>query len=245
MLIRARILRRVFSIFFRDTLRSLLPTDDEWIYIEYMINLTVPFNSLTMLMGRTQSPSIHESYDAYNALLQHLETAQRRLAPKKEWWKQEMRSAIQAAHEKLTKYYGMTSNDARLDNAYAFAWLLSAGQQKDAFVGDSWVQNRGKKSYRSIYINRLRAEWELKYKQFAKLTSPTSSTFTSNISSVRQAIGQRLSLTQRGKQPTHKPVACKDELTLYLENCEYILISPYMPVRLPARYQSNCQPGAS
>jgi hypothetical protein len=127
MCIRIHILRQPLDVFLRWQRKEwLILSSAQWEQIEYLIELTAPFNVMTQHAGISHAPSIHDAFPIYNNLFDHIEFNQDLLAAKSRAWKVQLHDALQDAHEKLSKYYSKASEE-KLNHVYAFAVLLHPG----------------------------------------------------------------------------------------------------------------------
>lgn len=79
MLQRSLVLRKIIFKFSEEwtQIRAFLPTEQEWRQIEYLQELTYPFYALTLILSTTTGPTIHKTFEIYNALFTHLEKVDR------------------------------------------------------------------------------------------------------------------------------------------------------------------------
>ena len=106
MLRRAKRLQSVFDTFCSQYEQPHFAlSSGEWRQIEYLLFILEPFFRFTSLVSRTKDSSIHLVFTIYNRIFDHLERAIAALRRKKVPWKQLMQSALEAASEKLSKYY--------------------------------------------------------------------------------------------------------------------------------------------
>ncbi|PQM43548.1 hypothetical protein VC83_09675 [Pseudogymnoascus destructans] len=77
----------------------------EWKHIEYIIDLTRPFNFFTTNIGSSAGPTVCYTLRVYQKLLSTLEGTWHRLRHKTYPWVAKMTLAIDAAEKKIKKYY--------------------------------------------------------------------------------------------------------------------------------------------
>ena len=215
MLIRLRILRKPLEKFLqRMGMRALILTESQWSVVEYLVDLTAPFNAFTQTVGRSSSPSIHSVYVVYNLLFAHIEDALFKLRRKKQVWKVSLKHSLEQAKAKLTKYYGKTSTDPDLDELYAFSALLHPLTRNSAFEESEWRGSANAKgqSYRTIYVEKLREKWEASYRGDIQERRALGSVDQQGIDFIRTRYA-KTSSTQRRRH--HEP----DELDRYFKHC--------------------------
>ncbi|KAJ5737232.1 uncharacterized protein N7483_002357 [Penicillium malachiteum] len=108
---------------------ALTPTDRR--KMGYLLCMTEIFYQFTKALSKTKEVTIHNAFEVYNLMFDHLGRSIDRL--KKRWvsWKREMLLAIQTGREKLKNYYSRTEE---LDgNLYAIGTIL-ASQHKLKFL---------------------------------------------------------------------------------------------------------------
>lgn len=217
MLLRIRILRRPLDVFLRRQRKEwLILSSNQWEQVEYLIELTAPFNAMTQHAGVSRAPSIHDAFPIYNNLFDHIEFNQERLAMKTRAWKVQLHDALQDAHAKLSKYYSKTSDD-KLNHIYAFALLLHPAKHETAFTEETW----GDGDYRTMYIEALREKWSTAYQDRCEAPPPrpASPQKTGGVNLLKVIQNRR-----REKQPQLGDVEqhSYDELSRYFKFCTYI-----------------------
>lgn len=104
---------------------------EEWRQIDYLLFVLQPFFKYTTVVCTTKVSSIHLVFSFYNKLFDHLEKSIRQLRRKKVTWKQLMLSSLEAAQEKLSKYYSMT--DSVKGDLYAIGTVLAPANKLQFF----------------------------------------------------------------------------------------------------------------
>lgn len=103
---RAKRLCSIFTPFCVEYERmDLVLNGEEWRQIDYLLLITQPFFDFTTELSRTKDATTHHVYKIYNKIFGHLEQSISQLQQKKITWKKNMLQALQAAQEKLRKYY--------------------------------------------------------------------------------------------------------------------------------------------
>ena len=144
MLVRVRKLKEEVETFIEEE-RHLEPlTNDEWQYIDYLIEILHPFCIFTNTIGRTRNgPTIHDSFPTYNKLFDQMEMQLRKLQSKRKVpWKKQLEKALEAGRRKLISYYELTKTN--LGNIYGIATLLAPEYKKSYFDDNNdWIDNDG------------------------------------------------------------------------------------------------------
>ena len=82
---RLRRLRSDVDIFKRKyNYENLVLTNEEWKQIEYLIDLTKPFMIFINIIKKTSGPVIQDTFEIYDVLFNHIETANDKLHPKRQ-----------------------------------------------------------------------------------------------------------------------------------------------------------------
>jgi hypothetical protein len=152
MLRRAKRLQSIFDQYSQEYGHPHLKLDqDEWRQVDYLLQLTQPFFRFTTALSKTKDITIHTVFSIYNRLFNHLEVSINQLQQKKVLWKQLMLSALDAAKDKLSAYYGKTTQE----HGYLYAMgTILAPQYKLQFFSDiSWSENNYE--WRQKYHNHL------------------------------------------------------------------------------------------
>ncbi|KAJ5365267.1 hypothetical protein N7517_008153 [Penicillium concentricum] len=137
MLRRAKRLHDTFDKYCEDYTQPHFALSIEgWRQIDYLLCILQPFFTLTTLVRRTKDSSIYLIFRIYNKLFDHLERSIRQLRRKKVPWKQLMLSSLEAAKEKLKKYYSDT--DDIEGNPYAIGMILVPSSKMEFFSTSDW-----------------------------------------------------------------------------------------------------------
>ncbi|KAJ5742120.1 hypothetical protein N7533_011529 [Penicillium manginii] len=160
MLRRAKRLHDIFDKYCKDYTQTHFALSIEgWRQIDYLLCILQPFFTLTTLVCRTKDSSIHLIFRIYNKLFDHLERSIRQLRRKKVHWKQLMLSSLEAAKEKLKKYYGET--DDIEGNLYAIGTILAPSSKMEFFSTGDWdLDPEIGKDYRKEYRKSLQSLFE-------------------------------------------------------------------------------------
>ena len=159
MLVRAHQLKPDLEAFFDEHGAKFLRLDkEEWSQVEYLIDIVKPFCRYTQVIGATRRPTLHQAFEIYDKLFEHLERASNRLSRKRVPWKIQMKEALDAAHGKLAKYY--TETQSSLGYFYGKATLLHPKTKDAIFQKSSWVAERGARPWAEIYWEALREDFD-------------------------------------------------------------------------------------
>lgn len=85
--------------------RALYTTEDEWKVVLYVMEVLRPFRYWTLWMSKRQTVTLHQVVMVYNDMFDHMDAVMRALVKKRTPWKEDLYFAVQAARQKLTKYY--------------------------------------------------------------------------------------------------------------------------------------------
>ena len=89
-------------------LEALKLTDEEWIYVCYIIALCKPFAMWTYIYSLSSGSTIHTAWGVYECLFNHLKDQHKKLQRKWIPWKRALLPAINASLKTLWKYYSRT-----------------------------------------------------------------------------------------------------------------------------------------
>jgi hypothetical protein len=154
-----RLREHINPFLLKHGLEDLVLSPREWSHVEYIIDLTKPFGYATKVIGATKRTTINCVLPIYNNLLDHLDDAKARLRRKRNiHWKSRLANGVQAAHDKLTQYYGNTSQEDYY--VFGFAILLDPHRKNNYwktadFANDpEWVE---------VYWDHLNMYYEAHY----------------------------------------------------------------------------------
>lgn len=187
---------------------------EEWRQIDYLLFVLQPFFKYTTVVCTTKDSSIHLVFSFYNKLFDHLEKSIRQLRRKKVTWKQLMLSSLEAAQEKLSKYYSMT--DSVKGDLYAIGTVLAPANKLQFFSTKDWESDDPEKDWKRIYRESLesffRSYDERLPRDRLRLDSQSSMTTMTDADLMFED-------SQQSLPPQH------DELTRYLESRTFFLLS--------------------
>lgn len=145
MLRRAKRLRRIFTLFCTEyDCEEMLPSEQEWRQIDYLLYITEPFFDYTTQLSKTRDITAHYVFMIYNKLFAHLEQSIKQLRPKQGIWKKQMLNALEAGRMKLDEYYSQT--DSIRGHIYAVSTMLAPVNKLQFFHTADWDQH-----WRDVY----------------------------------------------------------------------------------------------
>lgn len=182
---------------------------EDWRQIDYLLYILQPFFTFTILVCRTKDSSIHLVFRVYNKLFDNLERSMSQLRRKKVHWKQMMLFSLEAAKEKLVKYYSMTNHIE--GNLYAIGTILAPSNKMQFFSTSEWDPDpTSRKDYRKEYRESFQSLFE-SYRQNTPSHIPQSDSQLLNPESeLEKALDSDSS--QRSTAPQY------DEVTRYLQS---------------------------
>ena len=156
MLRRALRLRPIIEAFL--DLRSTAPirhfalNQEEWRQLEYLCDLLSPFYLMTATLSELEGPTVHQVFDVYGTLFEHIEYSAGKLQRKRIEWKVKIRTGLENAHQKLREYYRQTYKSEGY--VYAIATILNPRSKLDQFMEASWIDDKEDwvALYRQVFI---------------------------------------------------------------------------------------------
>ncbi len=139
MLCRFNKLHEAINKFTYENAKHLTLSKNEWDQVNYIIDLLRPFAVFTELIGTTRDPTIHQVFDIYNYLMEHLEIREARLKKKKRAWRTILCEGVEAARRKLIEYYSNT--DSSSGYLYGFAILLNPAVKESFWYTKHWKRD--------------------------------------------------------------------------------------------------------
>lgn len=214
MLDRARKLQRVFDQYCTIHQYVQFKLDqEEWRQVDYLLLITKPFFDLTNVLSKTQDVTVHHVFSIYNKLFSHLDAAEKKLKCKAVPWKKRMLQALQAAKEKLSKYYHATDKES-YGIVYAIATILCPSKKLRYFDSKDW---RGEDEdgncvdFMKTYRDVLQKEFNRYQQQVVPQAAPV------NIQTSQDPIENELELMMDSQTSLQAEVdQPEDEITRYL-----------------------------
>ncbi len=207
MLIRSLRLRNAIEAYYSRSdmtprLRSLHLKSDEWKLAEYLLVLTYPFAIKGYTICAETHPTIHLVWDTYTSLFQHLEDEKVFLQQQPAGGNLELVRAIEAAHEKLSKYY--TKTRGKKGDFYNFGNILDPSSKTSTYESDDWTPDDARK-YREDFVR--------KYENHYVSSSPSRATQGAG-TSVPQSLAYLAHTATRRRQ---RPASTTSEAEQYLK----------------------------
>ena len=157
----------------------------EWKQVEYLIDITKPFNFFTQTIGKAKEPTIGFAFDVYTALFEHLHTMIFVLKKKKaafpsRAWVVLLIDAINTALNKLDKYFQQTYNN--LGSIYALGTILTPSHRLSTFdKNGSWLNDSEywsteyEDQFRRLYLQEYTAQSKQKPAAVLQVSYPLNS----------------------------------------------------------------------
>jgi hypothetical protein len=146
MLSRAKRLKNFIDLFCnQDGYQRFRLTTSQWQQVDYLLCLTKPFFDFTNALSTSKTATIHQVFDIYQALSEHLDKAKSRLSRKLVPWKKAVLNALETSHQKLRSYPSKTIGPE--GNPYAIATLLAPDHRLQYFSGPTWESGSQERYY--------------------------------------------------------------------------------------------------
>jgi hypothetical protein len=178
-------LQSFISTWAGNDISSLQLGPDEWKHVEYLLQLLYDFWLYTTLLSEHHGPTVHQVYDVYNSLFNHIEDAMSLLENKARSWKRKLYQGLLAAKIKLQVYYNRTYGTEGL--LYACATILNPCIKMKAFEGSSWIDDSGI-NWSQHYHQKLKKVFNYYRKKFPDIEVPSAASF--QLSGLSQALLQ-------------------------------------------------------
>lgn len=200
MLSRAKRLRKTIDSYCHEKDHEKFQlTANQWKQIDYLLCLLQPFHDFTNAMSKSQTATIHQVFDVYNSLFEHITLTKERLNQKTVPWKKDMFKALEASHTKLRKYYWEMADINTPPNLYAIGTMLAPSHKLQYF--SSWGPDYQQKC-QSMMKERIQSYQKLFDLQTLPKPQPISD--SSDLTSLLS------------RQRPKKPQTDSDELDRYL-----------------------------
>jgi len=85
--------------------RPLFTTQDEWMIVQYVMEVLRPFRYWTLWMLKRHTVTLHHVITVYNDMFDHMDGVMRALAKKRTPSKEDLFFAVKLARQMLSKYY--------------------------------------------------------------------------------------------------------------------------------------------
>jgi hypothetical protein len=137
----------------------------QWQHVDYLLCLTKPFFDFTNALSTSKTATIHQVFDIYQALSEHLDKAKSCLASKRVLWKKAVLNALETSHQKLYTYQRKTTSSD--GNLYGIATLLAPDHRLQYFSGPTWEAGSQEK-----YHSLLKEEYRIYSESYTSLSTP-------------------------------------------------------------------------
>ncbi|KAJ5300082.1 hypothetical protein PENANT_c146G01845 [Penicillium antarcticum] len=176
MLERAKKLQRVFNQYCSTHQYVQFQLgQEEWRQVEYLLLVTKPFFHYTKILSKTQDVTVHSVFSIYKELFSHLDDVTELLERKTVSWKKRMLQALQAAKQKLSKYYRATDSES-FGTVYAIATILCPSKKLRFFEGDDWKGKNEKGediNWMETYRDKLQKEFDQYQQRITRHKEPS------------------------------------------------------------------------
>ncbi len=162
MLIRALILKKTLQRYHeKHEAEYLRLFDMKWSQMKYLIDLIKLFCVFIKRIDQFKSFTIHQVFEIYDKLFDHLDWARVKLSRKKIAWKKIMLKELIAANAKLRQYYAKTQES--LNHLYEKTILLTSNK-KDAILQEfNWKVFNDEISWSEVYWSTLEDQFKDEY----------------------------------------------------------------------------------
>jgi hypothetical protein len=162
MLIRALKLRTALSKYHdRHEAEYLRLSSIEWSQVEYLIDLIKIFCLFIKMIEQIRHFTLHQIFEIYDKLFDHLDRARTKLLLKKLSWKRELLKSLTAADDKLRKHYVRIQDT--LSYLYDKIALLSSIKKDTIFQNSNWKVSNDEISWLKIYWDSLNDHFNDEY----------------------------------------------------------------------------------
>ncbi len=162
MLIRALSLKKTLQRYHdKHEAKYLRVFDMKWSQMKYLIDLIKLFCVFIKRIDQFKSFTIHQVFEIYDKLFDHLNRARTKLFRKKIAWKKIMLEELIAANAKFRQYYAKTQES--LDHLYEKADLLTSNRKDAIFQRSNWKVSNDETSWNEIYWSAFQDQYEKEY----------------------------------------------------------------------------------
>jgi hypothetical protein len=154
MLIRAFNLKKMLQRYHdKHEAKYLKIFDMKWFQMKYLIDLIKLFSVFIKRIDQFKSFTIHQVFEIYDKLFDHLNRTRTKLSRKKIAWKKIMLKELIAANAKFRQYYAKTQK--LLNHLYEKAILLTSNRKNAIFQRSNWKISNDEISWNEIYWSIL------------------------------------------------------------------------------------------
>ncbi len=136
-------------------------TKTKWSQVKYLIELIKLFCAFIKTINQFKYSTIHQIFDIYDKLFDHLDRARSKLSRKKVSWKKIMIQELNAANAKLRQYYAKTQKT--LNCLYEKTTLLSSNRKNAIFQESNWKVSSDKTFWSETYWSALKEQFMNEY----------------------------------------------------------------------------------
>jgi hypothetical protein len=160
MLIKALHLKKILQRYHdKHETKYLRLIETKWSQMQYFKNLIKLF--CVFIKSIDQFKYIHQVFDIYDKLFDHLDQARHRLSRKKIAWKKIMLKDLIATNAKLRQYYAKTQDS--LNHLYEKATLLCSNKKDAIFQNANWKIFNDETSWSETYWFALEKQFVDEY----------------------------------------------------------------------------------
>lgn len=207
------------------SIRHFTLTEEEWRQLEYLCDLLAPFYIMTTTLSKLDGPAVHQVFDVYDTLFDHIEYSNDKLHRKTIDWKLQIRTGLENAHNKLREYYSKTYKSEGY--VYAIATILNPQSKLEQFKKASWIEDDEDwvNIYHQVFINVF------KHYQTSNPNISVQTTRSVHISEVNQA-GNRIRHVRKRRRVSGSNISPDveefGEVEKYLGEREYLIFIKYL-----------------
>ncbi len=140
-----------------------------------MINLIKLFCVFTKRINQFKLFIIHQMFEIYDKLFDHLDRARLKLSRKKISWKRIMLEDLIAANAKFQQYYSKTQDS--LNCLYEKTTLLSWNRKDAMFQNSNWKIENDETFWNEVYWKTLKKQFLEKYHDKLRSNSRSKQSF--------------------------------------------------------------------
>ncbi len=133
------------------TLQKLSFNNEEWTYVQYLVELLKSFAIFIDLLEHNREFSINAIYIIYDVLFFHIEDHMTALKRKQRSWKRSLLKVLTQAWIKLFEYYANVSHDRKL--MYNLKNIIDSHQKLNLYKRFTWQDSNYKQRYKWKFID--------------------------------------------------------------------------------------------
>ncbi len=132
-------------------LQKLSFNNEEWTYVQYLVELLKSFAIFIDLLERNREFSINAIYIVYDVLFFHIKDHMTVLKRKQRFWKRSLLKVLTQAQIKLFEYYVNVSHDRKL--MYNLENIIDSHQKLNLYEQSTWQDSDYKQRYKREFID--------------------------------------------------------------------------------------------